>query len=235
MTLLEFRELFVDITGRYDLVKNIESYEDDGADRYINMGLRKLDSMFTHSKSMGKAPLVLKPKQAVYEISNMLSIEGIQISADGSGGVSLDHIREEELESYSSEAADTGTPRYYCIYTNMRANGLGNSVTAIETLSIKISPAPDQSRKADVYGRITIPLEKDEDYNFWTVNYPETLISATMYMIERFHRNRSGMRDHMTAIREDLKELDNNAIESQLGSNTQMNDSFNSRPQGNEW
>lgn len=233
MTLSEFRKLFVSLTGRYDLVKDTENYADDGADQLINMGVRKLDSMFTHSKSMGKVPMELTLSQAIYSPSHLLSIEGMIMSADD-GRVSLDHKREEWIEQRNLESADAGCPQYYAI-SSMNTDNIGEAVDGYSKLNFIIFPKPDQEYTLDVYGRVTIPLDGDEDYNYWTVNHPETLVSATMYMIERFHRNRQGMADHMTAIRADLRDLDYNAIESQIGSNTQMNDSFNSRPQGNEW
>jgi len=236
MTLSEFRNFFVKMTGRYDLVKQDgEDYADAGANTLINMGVRMLDSMFTHNKSYGKVPVKLKPNQALYMARSMLSIEGIQFSAD-SGKVTLDHIQEQEIEEkLSLDGSNSGCPKYYAIASVVRDAFLDNEQSAFKRLHFKICPAPDQSYAAQVYGRMTIPLENDNDTNFWTLNYPETLTSATMYQIERFHRNSQGMRDHMVAIQQDLRNLDYNAIESQMGSNTQMNDSWNFRAEGNEW
>ncbi len=235
MTLLEFRKMFVKLSGRYDLVKDPDTYEDDGANFLISAGIRLLDSMFTHSKSYGEVTLELKANQAIYNVSSMLSIEGVQRGSD-EGRVSLTHITEEELQEQDpTQTSSTGTPKNYALVTTVRDAILGNRKTALTQLSIKLFPIPDSSINAYVLGRISIPLEEDNDTNFWTLNYPETLISATMYQIERFHRNRQGMADHMTAIQRDLRELDANAIESQMGSLTQMKDSFKFRGEGNVW
>ena len=232
MTLLEVRKMFVRLSGRYDLVKDTESYEDNGADFMLNAGIRMLDSMFTHSKSYGVIRVPLKPDKAVYETNNVLSVEGVQVSSD-SGRVSLTHVTEQDIEERGD--IGSGSPKYYCMHTGMRNPALGNLKDEFTGESFKILPKPSSALTAYVYGRLTIPLENDGDINFWSVSYPETLITAGMFFIERFHRNSQGMADHMQAIRQDLHELDANAIESQLGSITQMRDSWKFRGEGNAW
>lgn len=236
MTLSEFRNFFVKMSGRYDLVKQDgEGYADAGADTLINMGVRMLDSMFTHNKSHGKVSVKLKPNQALYMVRSVLSIEDIQFSAD-SGTVTLDYIQEQEIEEkLALDGGNTGCPKYYAIASVVRDAFLDNAQSVFKQLHFKICPVPDQVYSAQVYGRMSIPLKNENDTNFWTLNYPETLISATMYHIERFHRNSQGMRDHMAAIRQDLRNLEHNLIESQSDSSSQMNDSWNFRAQGNEW
>lgn len=235
MTLLEVRKMFVKLTGRYDLVKDAESYEDDGADFMLNAGIRMLDSMFTHSKSYGTIRLSVKSGKDIYRTDNVLSIEGIQVSSD-EGRVTLTHVSEQDITERDPDGDfSSGAPKYYAIHTGMRNPALGNLKDEFKGESFRIFPAPDENLTAYVYGRLTIPLEEDDDINFWSSNYPETLITAGQYFIERFHRNSQGMADHMRAIRQDLRELDNNAIESQMGSITQMRDSWNFRGEGNEW
>lgn len=232
MNLAQVRKMFVKLTGRYDLVKDAESYADDGADFMLNAGIRMLDSMFTHSKSYGTIRVPMKPKQAIYRTTNVLSIEGIQVSSD-EGKVTLTHVKEQDITERST--VGEGVPKYYAIHTGMRNPALGNLEDDFRGESFRVFPAPSSKLTAYVYGRITIPLEEDDDINFWSTSYPETLITAGQFFIERFHRNSQGMADHMRAIRQDLRELDNNAIESQIGSINQMRDSWNSRGGTNAW
>lgn len=235
MNLVQVRKMFVKLTGRYDLVKDTESYEDDGADFMLNAGIRMLDSMFTHSKSYGTIRLSMKPNKAVYRTDNVLSIEGVQVSSD-EGKVTLTHVSEQDIEERDPDGEfSSGAPKYYAIHTGMRNPALGNLKDEFKGESFRIFPIPDSSLVGYVKGRITIPLKEDDDINFWTTSYPETLITAGQYFIERFHRNSQGMADHMRAIRRDLHELDANAIESQQGSITQMRDSWTFRGEGNEW
>lgn len=234
MTFLEVRKMFIKMTGRYDLVVDTESYEDDGANLLLNAGVRMLDSMFTHNKSYGTFRVKLKPNQAIYDSEYFLSIEGIQVSSD-EGKVTLNHVSEQDIKERNPDAdGSTGSPKYYSISTQMGNPAFGNLVDEFEGVSFRVYPTPDVAYVADVSGRVTIPLVNDDDKNFWTINYPETLITAGQYYLERFQRNTSGMRDAMAAIRQDLRELDNNAIESQMGSRTQMRDSWRYRGGRNE-
>lgn len=227
--------MFVKLSGRYDLIEDTDNYADDGANFLINAGVRLLDSKFTHSKSYGTIQVSTEPNKAIYSLPNVLSIEGIQRGSD-EGRVTLNHILEQELQEQDpTETTSTGTPISYAIISALRDAVMGNTNNDFTKLTVKLFPIPDTSVSLYVYGRMTIELKSDEDKNFWTLNYPETLISATMYQIERFHRNRQGMADHMAAIMEDLRNLDSDAIESQIGSITQMRDSFKFRGKGNVW
>lgn len=235
MTLSEVRKMFVKITGRYDLVKDTESYEDDGADFMLNAGIRMLDSMFTHSKSYGTIRVSIESGEDVYRTDNVLSIEAIQVSSD-EGRVTLTHVSEQDITERDPDGSNSsGAPKYYAIHTGMRNPELGNLEDEFKGESFRIFPAPDEDITAYVYGRLTIPLKEEDDVNFWSSSYPETLITAGQYFIERFHRNSQGMADHMRAIRQDLRELDYNAIESQLGSITQMKDSWRYRGEDHVW
>lgn len=235
MTLADIRKLFVDLTGRFDLVVDTDSYKDDGANFFIRSGSRLLDSMATHEKSYGVEEVDLKDGQAVYSIPNLLSVEGVQITVDGSG-VSLEHWTESNVKANNPTASENlGIPKAYAIYSSVRHLKYitRNKDKDFTDSSFILFPAPDEDMLAYVYGRVSIPLKEDCSRNFWTIKHPETLISAAMYQIERFYRNTRGMQDHMNAVRIDIRELDNNAIESQLGSINQMRDSFEFRGEGN--
>jgi len=59
------------------------------------------------------------------------------------------------------------------------------------------------------------------DVNFWSSQFPETLIQAAMLMLERFYRNTEGVRDHQAAILDDLRGIDFEIVEEEIsGINT---------------
>lgn len=235
MTLAEFRKEFVQLSGRFDLVKDTQDYKDDGADFLINAGVRLLDSMFTHTKSYATSEIQTEIGKSVYDVPSMLSIEGVQRGSD-KGRVTLTHIEEHVLQEIGpTEKSSSGVPASYAIFTSVSDGVTGNSKDNLSKLTIKVTPTPDKVLSLYVYGRVSLKLSNENSQNFWTINYPEILISATMYQIERFHRNRQGMADHMAAIQRDMRNLDADAIESQMGSITQMRDSFKFRGDGNEW
>lgn len=232
MTLSEFRKLFVDLSGRFDLVKDTEKYEDQGANFFIQSGQRMLDSMFTHSKSYGFISVDLKKGQSIYPAPNLLSIEGVTVTSDDLGEVTLDHIDESEV--IRDTDADQGTPLRYAVVSEIKSPLKDNPTETVwENLFVELVPVPDESMTGRIYGKVSNLLKNDSDKSFWTVRYPEILIKAAQYQIEVFHRNTQGANDFLTAIVRDLRNLEGDLIESQMGSLNQMRDSFKFRGKGN--
>lgn len=234
MTLKEFRKLFVDITGRFDLVQDEESYADNGANFYIQAGQRFLDKSFKHSKSFGEQVVQLKRGLETYSLDNYLSVTNVQVSTPDSGWVTLGLRQDDEINEVKPSGSNAlGLPRFYSVVNLMRSPLVERSETAIMKLGIRLFPVPDTELEAKISGRYTTPLTKDSDTSFWLVAYPETLIRAAQYQIESFHRNTQGANDHLMAIQRDMLELEHDEIESEIGQISQMRDSFNFRGKGN--
>lgn len=231
MTLLDIRQLLVQLSGRYDLVKDTETFEDSGADFFINAGVRLLDRLATHPKSFGYVKVEMADDQSVYSLPDLISVSSVEVMSKQSGRVSLSIIEEEVLtKSYRDSC---GIPSYYSIHTAIRSPISRVRDKALERLSIRVFPRPMSCSFLIVHGRVSKELKSDEDYNWWTLGHPETLVRAALYQIESFHRNTQGMNDFMNAILVDIRELNNDAIESEMGSANQMNDSFYFRSHGN--
>lgn len=218
MNLLEIRKNLVKISGRFDLVKDIELYEDDGANFYIQAGQRLLDDKFTHLATYGKEEFETKSGQDTYQLNRVKTIADAQVRVDNSYFTL--YLTTEEVSNELGNVTE-GTPKGYSILNASR-------------LSIRLFPTPISNQKIIVYGRVYSLLANDEDENFWTLWYPETLLSAAMYQIERFHRNTQGMNDYMASIMEDMRNIENNMYETHLAGDPVMGDSFNFKAEGNE-
>lgn len=210
MTLLDIRQMLVKLSGRYDLIKDVDTYADAGANFLIRAGQRKLDSMFVHSYSYGYKLISTTIGRDTYPIPNMISVDKVL----DSGGVIVTHL-EGDISS-----SDIG----WVFATQVRAEGSGRA--DFVNIHIQLIPVPSTEVEYSVYGRVVQPLLDDASENFWTLNYPETLLTAALWVAERFKRNTRGMNDYMASIVADLRELEYNEIESEIGSLNQMNDSW---------
>lgn len=230
MTLLDVRKLLVDLSGRFDLVVDTTDYVDNGANFFIRAGHRFLDSVTTHSKSEGFSDVYLIDGIQEYAITDFLSVRDVQVTTD-EGVVSLTRLAERDINEGLDEGA--GIPRFYSLFTSVKSPLDRNRDRVYKRLSIKFYPSPQEGLIAKVFGRVSKTLLEDEDFSFWTLEAPETLVRAALYQIESFHRNTQGMQDYRLAIMEDVRRMEHDLVESEVGELNQMNDSFYFRGQGN--
>lgn len=232
MKLKEFRKLFVEVTGRYDLIKDPESGEDDGADFYIKAAHRFLDKRFKTSTSQNRSYLQLKKGMDEYPLPGCLSIVNVNVATPDSGKVNLGLISEEEMDEMHVEGG-TGSPKFYAV-TNPNIAPIDQQATQqLGQIALRIFPSPDSDMVCQVKGRFATVPQADSSTSFWMSNYPEILVRACQYQIETFHRNTQGANDHLNALMLDLQELNNDLIESEVGDISQMRDSFKFRGKGN--
>lgn len=233
MTLKEFRKLFVDVTGRFDLVKDTDSYEDDGANFFIQSGSKFLDSRYRTRESEARTSIDLKSTMGTYPLEGYLSVRGVQVYSSDSGWVTLAYVEREEIQELGTPEDTSELPRLYTV-VNLLENPIAEQPQgATKKLAIQIWPVPQQDLTAEVTGRFSMSLKKDTDTSFWTLNYPEMLISASQYYIEVFHRNTQGANDHLRAIETLGRELEFDKIESEVNDLAVMRDSFKFRGKGN--
>lgn len=70
-------------------------------------------------------------------------------------------------------------------------------------------PHRDHALSLEVTGKFfSDPLIQDEDENFWTLRYPETLLKASLYELEVFYRNSEGAQDWFNAVKQDLLDIE---------------------------
>lgn len=233
MTLKEFRKLFVNTTGRYDLVEDTESYADAGADFYIKAGIRYLDSSFSVGHEDPKYRLDLEKDKSDYSLPGVLSVKEVAVVTPDSGQVMLTKLENWEIDQLLQDADGSGIPCNYSVSSDIRNPLLGNSEQTYQEPVLKVYPAPNADMTLFLSGRFASPLSDDSQTCFWFNVYPDLAVSAGQYKIEVHHRNTQGANDHLRAIQLMMREIEHDLIESEMGDLNQMRDSFKFRGQGN--
>ena len=225
MTLLEIRKKLVQLTGQVQLVKDQKSYEDAGADFYIQSGQRLLDGLLDYPKAKALAARELGIGENTLILPRFRAIQNVWFHADD-GVRFLKKLLPEALEKrFPGDEVENGLPTHYAIEV-MR--GTSNQTEQDKYWNeIRIMVPPDRALEVKVTGLFrSDKLEKDSDSSFWSIEYPETLLNAAMYSIERFYRNTQGMADHMNAIMRDVNSIDADVVEEEIAGQHQMADSF---------
>lgn len=232
MNLLDIRRLFVEHSGRYDLIEDVEDYADNGADFFIRAGQRVLDNKVNIWENEDILELQIEPNQETIEASALSAVRTIdQVWLfDGDRGHRLERLFLADFVNRFQRLPGNGLPGYF---TEMVVRTTEGSTTVPEQgRKIMLGPAPDKRYDVFIRGRFfALPLNEDTNQNFWTMNYPHTLLQAALYVMERFYRNTQGMNDHMAAIEEDLEGIDFEQVETMIKHRSNMADSFNHRLQ----
>lgn len=224
MNLLQLRTKFVQISGRYDLVIDSVDYADQGADYYINAGMHMLERLSDLTEN--KARLFYALASGEYALTFQHNCRLIQeVWANSSTErfplekISLAELKEEYYKLASSE--DTGEPAYYAI-AELRALettdqiSLGTFIdknwledeTKYDYNGIVIVPPADESYVIEISGLFkNVDLSNDSDQNFWTLQESDLLLRAALYKLEAFSRGTENAKNWLSAIRDDVFEL----------------------------
>lgn len=226
MTLSDIRKRFVKHSGRYDLVVDTDDWEDDGANHFIRSGQKLLDQLLDTPKTKAVHTDTLSVGQTEVRIPGLRSPSQVWIVDDGENKF-LDRIYFADFKDKYGDSVDNGVPIYYTV-VDLRTN-LPNKGNIIRR-GILIAPPPNDEYQINVRGKFfSAPLTNDESFSFWTLEYPDTLVQAAMYELEKFYRNTQGMNDHMNAIQLVLNGIDNDQVEVESEQQSRMSDSFNER------
>jgi len=68
----------------------------------------------------------------------------------------------------------------------------------------------------------SLEMSADADETWWTLEAPETLITAALYMLERSYRNSEGAKDWLVGIERDLQGLESDVISEEIMGVDQM-------------
>lgn len=226
MNLLELREQFVKISGRYDLVVDQTDWADNGADFYIQAGQNFLDRLRDTPKSYNSIFTKLKSGEWYVTFSKCRSIREIWIN-NTEGRSELEKKPMNWLYGeYSSviNNTDRGTPLYYCpaklrstdeidrdelgVFFNYAEDG------SSELRGILIFGHPDENIVVEIQGLFySDELDRDSSTSYWTDNWPETLVKAAMHQIATFQRDHNDAKDWLIAIYADLEGLDKDNVD----------------------
>jgi len=246
MNLREIRQKFVQLTGRRDLVNEATEngntyYEDNGSDFFIRAGLRYLDRITDLNGQREDIKMYLPSGEFVVPIGRVTHVkEGGDVAGKGFRVVeSVRVVRDNDEAQFLRRITFQDFKR-----KRQRSENQQGSVPSVYTLAEPIQAVKDVGKKGHrelmvwppapsdstvplgIRGLLTsATLKDDDDRNWWTINMPETLIQAGWYTLERFYRNRTGMKDHRRAILDDIQNFKADEYQEEAVSSDQMNNS----------
>lgn len=217
MDLIEIRQQVVKLSGRFDLATTtvLLNDTDNGADFFINSGLRMLDKMFNMTKSRSSVFNEVAAAAWYLTFQNCSYIEEVWCN-DTEGRWQLRKYPYQTIKENYSElvsASDGGKPLFYSpiwlrssdITDYASLGTFFNYVTATDDgtyNAIVFAPKTDVAYNLEVIGKfMSVEFSDNDDENYWSVVLPDMLIMAALYKIEVFNRNSEGARDWMSSIK----------------------------------
>ena len=232
MALLDVRTKFIALSGREDLNTTMLNW-------IINSGQKILDRLQDTQKTMKWYKKDLAAGEYLIQLQYVMTIINVYLA--GIKGKKRLKKREYSkfLKMYSSDfdKVDNDIPIYWTPAISGLAPSQADLASADYTYdkggivfgdyssynSIVIMPPPDQIYTISVLAKwYQPPLSDDTDVSYWTEFHDDLLILSALYVLERFYRNSEGMKDYMSAIKEELFEIDNRVAEDESYNINQM-------------
>jgi len=229
MNLIEVRQQFRLMSGRYDLVSALGA--DTGANFYINEGSRYLDRQNETQKSWGICYRFCDIGHQGVQFQSCRAIKEVWASTILARR-QLEKMNLQDLISiYMSElpsSRTTGIPLYYSpaitryIPENAVLADLESWVGFVDVItgsqheynSILLSSPPSEKISIEIKGLFySIALVGDTDENYWSAVHPMLLIMATMRQVEVANRNTQGVNDWDNAINKDITQIGMDLVE----------------------
>lgn len=238
MNLLQIRQQFRSMSGRFDLVE--EDGSNNGADFYINSGSKFLDRLSENQKSWascfrfieaGRFSTQFPYCRAIKEVWAATSDKRWQLEKK-----SLQDLTAAYLTGLPSSRG-TGQPRYYSptITRYIPEDATADTFeafagfvdipagTAHEYNCIVLSVPVDQKMMFEIKGLFySMELVEDTDENYWSVSHSLLLTMAAMRYLEVVNRNTQGVNDWDNAIRIETEQLGYDLVEELIAEADEM-------------
>jgi hypothetical protein len=235
MTLVEVREQFVKLSGRYDLVVDTTDWADNGADFFIQSGQDYLDRLHFAPKAENTIFEELAAGEWYVTFAKCRAIREVWINnTEGRSQLTKKDMSwlYQQFSALVSET-DSGTPLYYCpakLRSTDHADrtNLGTFFNYVKDDSdalrgILIFCPADEAIVVEIQGLFySDALSSDTDTSYWTDNWPAVLIKAALYQVEVFNRNTEGMKDWKFAIEDEFIGIDKDTVEESIVGITQI-------------
>lgn len=215
MNLVEARQRFVEATGRYDLVEDTIDWVDDGADYFINQGVRFLDrELALPGKAITNAEL--KTGKWILPIPNLRALHHVSIVKGGKvirlRGMTYDALRCAYPFAEPFTNLSNAVPTRWAL-TDMRLLEVNLKELTAKKAAI-ILPPTNVDITLILEGLFLSPkLVKDDDINWWLEFEEGLVIDAASYTMEVYFRNRQGQLDKLIDLREDIAKIDKDDVE----------------------
>lgn len=238
MNLLAIRKLFLNLSGRYDLVNPDGS--DNGATFFINEASKWLDRTIEVSKSTASYMAILSPGTWAVRVPFVRAIKEVWVTT-ASGKVQLEKKRMEDLLAWFYRMVpgewSNGVPRFYSptisryIPENVSPATLTTFAQYIGVMTnidydydaFIISRPVAENTLFEVFGLFySRLLEADEDENYWSRNSPMLLVQTTIRQTCLTNGNKPLLDSIDRGIDGDLTRLDKDIVEQEISEIDQM-------------
>lgn len=242
----EIRQKFVEMSGRYDLVN--ATWEDNGADFFLNAGQRFLDRISTYGKGVAKNVQSIAAGTIIVKSVNLQAVKNVWAGNSTDGLTKLTRYSLNELKEYYEKDLSTvtqGTPQYYApVYlrpypdTQTSAGWAGYYDISDMVLDdahytyngVIIMPPPDETYYISIEGKFYSPALTatlalgvwTQTKSYWTEVHPDILLEAALFKLETFYRNTEGAKDWKAGLDEDLVGIDRDLVEESLRDSMEM-------------
>lgn len=239
MNLLQIRQQFRELSGRFDLVN--EDGSDNGANFFINEGRKFLDRLDETQKSWASHFKILEPGAFSASFPYCRALKEVWIADTTNGRRQLEKKRLQDLiEGYLTglpSSRNEGTPLYYspcitrCIPEDAEAGDIGAFAgyvevpagNALEYNTILLNVPVQYQSMLDIRGLFySMELTSDDDENYWSSVHPMLLIMSALRQLEVVNRNTQGVNDWTNAILSEMTQLGMDLVEELISEASQM-------------
>lgn len=240
MNLKEVRKKVVEISGRYDLVVDIETYNDNGANYYINNGQKYLDRRGVVENNTTEIFKHINPGDFYVFFKNYRNLLDVRFFDKENNNIELKKIDTKDFYSLIQNTSCIEEDFYYYTFLNLTTNpsqDSGNFIdldgfnylfdvtlnTNYEYTGIVFTPKATQEYTLKLTGKfLSTYLISDEDISFWSINYPSLLVRSTLMQLEIDNRNTTGVKDWSFSIDNELNDIEKDLIEADIIGKNQM-------------
>jgi hypothetical protein len=240
MNLKQVRQKFRDLSGRFDLVN--EDYTDNGADFFINSGMKYLDRLTETQKSWGTFPYLLGVGEYLVKFPYCRAVKEVWV-ATTTAQWQLEKKRLQDIQAgYGTgliSSLTSGTPLYFspCISRYIPEDAtpaelalfapyieIPTGITGDMNALILNIPT-DEIMVVSVKGLFySMELVGDTDSNYWTEVHPLLLYMAAMRAIEVVNRSTQGVNDWTNAINSEVIQLGMDLVDEVIAEQDQIED-----------
>ena len=244
----DIRIKFAELSGRWDLLT--ATFEDAGADFFLNAGQKYLDHLLDAGKMLGRYPVIITAGTHIVKTIGLRAIREVwAANVDGKFQLlpdTLQKIKTEYSEEFSS--VSQGVPKYYApaifrpfpdtLASTAGMYSVGDLLLFSATApaqhfnynGIVIMPPPDGTYTIEIVGLFYSPTLSatlsgsvwTQTKSFWTEVHPDVLLSAAIYKLHALYHNTSGAADYKALVLEDVLGLDKDIVEGDLVGYLQM-------------
>lgn len=232
--LQDIRARFIRATKRYDLIANgdLVSNVDNGADDWINAGQRFLDWKVFHRRQLRRNFEALTVDDFFIKIERSIAIERVTVidSTDGRTDITTGYLEPAEfwishsklVSDWDSGKPTTWTNHRLALSPEQRA-ATSDSLDALGVVGhddidfshtfleegIAFFPKADAVYTIEIVARFeSETLSDDTDFSYWTVRFPDLLVLASAYCLDRTMSNTAKQRAWIEAMQPMLDEID---------------------------